>query len=307
MKLKTLAIAIAVASVPFAAQAELTSDFKVSGDVAVGYFDNGAGDTRFGGNGSEMILDAFEKVGGLTYFGHFEVNVAGATVLSNNIVEGSNDVVVTQPGQLRSDDMYVGVKGGFGTIKIGDTDNGCDTVDTGWVASDAFISHSSGGCKAGDQNNITYSNTRGAVSYAASYSPDVDAGSAIAGKDSFAVGIKGKLGPAAVSLGYETDTSNGSNVVLGVSGKLGPVSLGIRMNQFEDNDANGEDTYVGYTANYAAGKNKLYLGVGDVSNNDTLFLGYQRALGAKTAFIAEFVDDDSLADTKVAIGLKHNF
>ena len=303
MKLRTLAVAVAMASVPFAAQAQ----FKVSGDVAVGYFDNGAGNTRFGGNGSEMILDAFEKVGGLTYFGHFEVNVAGATVQSNNIVEGTNQVVVTPPGQLQSDDMYVGVKGGFGTIKIGDTDNGCDTVDTGWVASDAFISHDSGGCKAGDQNNITYSNTRGAVSYAVSYSPDVDAGGTTANEDTFAVGVQGKLGPAAVSLGYEDNTSLGSNVVLGISGKLGPVSLGIRMNQSEDNDATGEDTQIGYTANYSAGKNKLYLGIGDVSNNDTLFLGYQRVLGKRTAFIAEFVDDDSLADTKVAIGMKHNF
>jgi hypothetical protein len=190
---------------------------------------------------------------------------------------------------------------------MGDTDNGCDAVDTGWVADDEYISHDSGGCKAGDQNNVTYSGSRGPVSYAVGYSPDVDNGGTTADKDVFSVGIKGKLGPASVSLGYESETSNGSNVVLGASGDIGPISVGIRMNQFENNDSNGEDTYIGYTAKYAAGGNKFYLGVGDVSNNDTLFLGYQRAIGKNTSFITEWVDNDSQAEDQFAVALKHRF
>lgn len=327
MKLKTLAIAVAVASVPFAAQA----DFAVSGDVSVGYFKSIDGSDRFGGNGSEVIFDASEKVGDLTYFGHFEVNVAGATVNSSTNVEGDSNEAsrVTLAGQLSSDDMYVGVKGAFGSVQLGDTDNGCDATDVGFVASDEYISHDSGGCKASDQNNITYKKTSGSVTYAASYSPDVDAGSANAGEDTFAIGVKGKIGPAAVSLGYESETSlsvkdangvdvnRGSNIVLGVAGTFGPVTLGVRANEFENG---GNSTHVGYTALYAAGSNKFYAGIGD-TDRDTYFIGYQRAIGKNSSFIAEFVEDDADitevdangvsstrdSDTAVAIGFKHNF
>jgi hypothetical protein len=296
MKLKLLAIAIVAAATPFAAQAE----FTVGGDVGIGYFQHSDGETFFGGHGSEVTFDANQKVGGLTYFGHFEVNVAGATV--NDTVDVDDETSFTLAGTLSSDDMFVGVKGAFGEVRLGDTDNGCDAVDTGWVADDEYISHSSGGCKAGDQNNVTYKGSRGPVSYAASFSPDVDNGSAVAGEDAFAVGIKGKVGPATVSLGYETETSVGSNVVLGVSGAFGPIAVGIRANNADDSDTN-----IGYTAQYAAGGNKFYIGVGDVDDNDTLFLGYQRKLGSRTTFIAEWVEDDSATDDQVGIGFKHAF
>jgi hypothetical protein len=301
MKLKTLAIAVAVASVPFAAQA----DFAVSGDVSIGYFKDGDNTDRFGANGSEVIFDASEKVGNLTYFGHFEVNVAGSSVDSTTNVEGDSaeESRITLAGQLSSDDMYVGVKGAFGQVTIGDTDNGCDATDVGFVASDEYISHDSGGCKASDQNNITYKRTAGSVTYAASYSPDVDAGSANAGEDTFAVGVKSKFGPATVSLGYESETSRGDNIIFGVAGKFGPVTLGIRGNEFENGS---NSTHVGYTAHYAAGSNQFYAGIGD-TDRDTYFVGYQRAIGSKSSFIAEFVEDDAEEETAVAIGFKHKF
>ncbi len=300
MNLKLLAIAVAAAATPFAAQAE----FTVGGDVGIGYFQHADGETFFGGHGSEVTFDANQKVGGLTYFGHFEVNVAGATVNDqSNVEDDDGDVAgtVTQAGTLRSDDMFIGVKGAFGEVRLGDTDNGCDAVDTGWVADDEYISHSSGGCKSSDQNNITYKGSRGPVSYAASWSPDVDNGAAVSGEDVFAVGIKGKMGPATVSLGYESDSSVGDNVVLGVSGNFGPIALGVRLNDGDN------DTDVGYTAQYAAGSNKFYIGVGDVSDNDTLFLGYQRKIGSRTTFIAEWVEDDNETDDQVGIGFKHAF
>jgi hypothetical protein len=319
MKLKVLAIAIA----PFAAQA----DFKVGGDVSIGYFDQGNGETSFGGNGSEVTFDAHEKVGSLTYFGHFEVNVAGATVDSVASVDGgdidSGEVILA--GQLNSDDMFVGVRGEFGTIRLGDTDNGCDAVDIGWVAPDEYLSHDSGGCQAGDQNNITYLKTSGSITYAASYSPDVGSGSAIDNEDSLAFGVKGDIGPVGVSLGYETESDNettttgtgasavttitdrGGNIILGIAGKIGPVDVGIRANKYEDDDASGNnDVHIGYTANYETGKNVFYVGIGDTDRN-TAFIGYQRKVGSNTQLIAEFLDDDNVEDTQVGIGMKHNF
>jgi hypothetical protein len=266
-------------------------EFKISGDVTVGFFDIG-GKTSFGGNDSELNFNASQKDGGLTYFGSM-------TAMVDDSIDGKN---------IYSDDMYVGFKGAFGEVRMGDTDNGCDSVDTGWVADDNFISHESGGCKAGDQNNITYRGSRGPVSYAVGYSPDVDAGSTNAGEDTVSVGIKGKVGPAAVSLGYESETKNGSNVVLGVSGNFGPVAVGIRANKFENVDTNGEDTYVGYTAQYSAGANKMYVGYGDIGDDmNTLFLGYNRSIGSNTTFIAEYVNVDGATDDKYAVALKHAF
>ena len=276
MKLKTLAIAIAMGAMPFAAQAEVS----IGGDVTVSYQEDGTGGaSTFDGSGTEVIFNASEKVGGITYFGTATANLNGT---------GSG---------VEADDVHVGMKGGFGTVKIGDTDNGCDTVDTGWVADDVFISHDSGGCKGDDTHNITYSNTRGPISYAASYSPEDSA-------DNFAVGIKGKLGPVTASLGYEDGDgiTNGSNVTMGASGSFGPVAVGVRANKLD-----GGDTDIGYTAQYAAGANKYYMGIGDVSNQDSLFLGYTRSLGSKTIAAVEFVDADKNADDKIAIGLKHSF
>ena len=280
MKLSIIAIAIAAASMTGAVQAEL----KVSGDVTVSYQDDGThGPASFDGAGTEVIFDASEKVGNVTIFGSATANIGGT---------GST---------VTADDVFVGVKGAFGTVKAGDTDNGCDAVDTGWVADDVFISHESGGCKGDDKSNLVYSNTRGAVTYAVSASPKDSA-------DNFAVGIKGKMGPVTASLGYENgnldaSSSDVDNVVLGLSGNYGPVALGIRANQLD-----GGDTDVGYTAQYSTGANKFYLGVGDVADLDTTFLGYTRSIGKNTIAVVEWVDNDNVTpDDKFAVGIKHSF
>lgn len=337
MKFKTLATAIAAATVSTAALAGGSAmadghmgapEFKISGDVTVGYFDN-QGDSTFGSRGSEVIFDASQKVGGVTYFGSMTANFADSQI-------GGGDIA--------TDDLYVGFKGAFGEVRMGDTDNGCDVVDTGWVADDNFDTHESGGCAAGDQNNISYRGSRGPVSYAVSYSPELNNtsldddgefvrnddgtlvwsndGSAVDGDDVISVGVAGKVGPAQVSLGYESASgfhsrtrangtkrlvARGENIVLGVRGDFGPVSVGVRANKFENEDFNGEDTYVGYTAQYTRGANKAYLGYGVIGDDDnSIFLGYNRALGSNTTFIAEFVGYED-SDEKYAIALKHAF
>ncbi|WP_022954650.1 porin [Leucothrix mucor] len=293
MKFKTLAIAIAAATVSTAAMADGhmgAPELKISGDVTVGLFQDSTGDSSFGGNGSEVIFNAEQKVGGVTYFGSMTANVADSQIGGGNI---------------STDDLYVGFKGAFGEVRMGDTDNGCDAVDTGWVVDDEFISHNSGGCAAGDQNNITYKGSRGPVTYAIGYSPDVGSGdgATVAGENTVSLGIVGKIGPAAVSLGHEV-AGDDSNTVLGVSGNFGPVAVGIRASKFEDND-----TDVGYTAQYSARGNKFYIGYGDVNDDaNTLFLGYQRSIGSNTTFITEYVNTDmSGVDDQYAIALKHAF
>ena len=110
MKLKTLAIAVAVASMPFAARADL----KIGGDFTVGYFGDTAGNKTFTENGSEINFDASETVGQLTYFGHTELDFQGSQ-------NGGT--------QAKMEETRVGVKGGFGSVTMGETDNGCDATD----------------------------------------------------------------------------------------------------------------------------------------------------------------------------------
>ena len=278
MKLSTLAFAVAAATLSFAAQA----DYRLGGDVTVGYFGNADGDNELLGNGTNFTLSADEKMKGLTYFGQVDIDIADS-------LEG---------GDLSSDDMFVGIRGAFGEVRLGDTDNGCDAVDTGWVVDDEWISHDSGGCAGSDKNNVVYKRSMGNATVAASHSPN--------GSEYSAVGIKGSFGPVAASLGYEFGDELGDsdkNVVLGVSGKIGAVAVGIRASKADDAD----DTNIGYTAQYVQGPNKFYVGIGDVNDEDSQFLGYQRALSQKTSVIAEYADSDGQDEAEYGIGLKHQF
>ncbi|RVU85376.1 porin [Leucothrix sargassi] len=274
MKLKTLAIAVAMASVPFAAQADL----DIGGDVTVGYFGNSVGDNELLSIGSELTLSADEKVGQITYFGSVTANFDDALL----------------GGGIGTDDLYVGLRGNFGEVRLGDTDNGCDAVDTGWVADDEFLSHNSGGCAGSDQNNITYKRSMGPATVAVSHSPN--------GSEYNAIGVSGSFGPVSASLGYEAGDELGDsdkNVVIGLSGKVGMFDLGVRASRADD-----EETLVGYTAKYTAGPNKMYVGFGE---NDSTFLGYQRALSGKTTMIVEYADQDGYDEAEYAVALKHDF
>lgn len=303
MKLRALAIAVAAASVPFAAQAE----FTVSGDVTVGYSHTSTGEETFGGKGSQVNFDASEKVGSLTYFGHFEVAVADQVVESTIQVDsGSNDSdeIVVGAGELSSSDMYVGVRGAFGEVRAGNTDNACDATDVGGVLADEFLASSAGGCGAGDNNNLTYFKTTGPVTYAVSYSPDFEEGGAVDNEEVFSVGAKGSFGPATVSLGYESDTSDGHNVVFGAETTAGPLSLGIRVSDADRSD----DTVWGVSSKYSTGPHTVYAGYGDTGTLEDYSLGYQRAVGSKTSLIAEILsDNDSSTETHYSIGMIHSF
>ncbi len=306
MKFKTLAIAIAAATVSTAAMADghmSAPELKISGDVTVGYFDTNntnptSNTTSFGGNGSEVIFNAEQKVGNITYFGSVTANIG-------DDVRGD--------GNWSTDDQYIGFKGAFGEVRMGDTDNGCDVVDTGWVVPDEIITSETSGCGvtnvagvgvAGDQNNLTYRGSRGPISYAVSYSPDVDFGASVPGEDTYAFGAAGKVGPATVSLGYVTAGDDRNNTVLGVSGNFGPVAVGARASKVEDGD-----TIYDLTASYAARGNTVYAAYSDADNNaEQVFLGYQRSLGSNTTFILEYVNTDASAvDDQYAIALKHAF
>ena len=279
MKLRTLAIAVAMASVPFAAQADLS----ISGDVGVGYFKSKDDTDRFGDRGSNITFGASEKIGGITYYGNADVDFGNG-------------------GNFVGDDIRVGMKGGFGEVVLGDTDNGCDATDIGGT-NEVWETHSQGGCKGSDNHNITYKRAIGNFSGAISHNPDAE---------SSALGVTGAMGPVGISLGYETDietknaagvvTATDNNVVLGLTGKIGPMAVGFRANKLGDNDA-----VHGINAIYSRGAHNIYGGLGTSDGNDSKSIGYKHVRG-KTDFILEAADTGVAGDeNSIAAGIRHRF
>ena len=283
MKLSTLAIAIVAATASMSAHsaAHTNDGLSLSGMARATY---NAGGSEAIDTTVELNLDASAtSKSGITYFGHAQLEGNG---LGGGVVDKS----------VTTDDIYVGMKGGFGEARFGDTDNGCDATDVGGYP-DYIFDIGVAGCSGSDQNNITYIGTAGAISYAASYSPENNV-------DNFSVGVKGKFGPASVSLGH---TAGGNSVnapadttVLGLAGAFGPVGLGLRVSDVKDMP-NLDDWQA--HASYSAGANTLVIATnepGDVTGYWT------RDLGASTTFGIE-VNAPDVGDTEVALRLQKGF
>lgn len=275
LKLKTLSIAIAAGTLSLSAQADL----KIGGDIGVGYFQSSSGDNEVKEAGSEINFDAPEKVGGTTFYGHVEVDMAG----TGNTAE--------------FEEIRVGAKGAWGEVRLGEADNGCDWLDVGGYP-DKFMAPIQGSCGS-DVNNLVYKRSMGAATVAVSHNPNGDKYNAI--------GVQAKIGPVKASLGYEVGGvlgANDKNVAVGLSGSFGPVSLGLRANK-ADGYSHAD---IGVNAAYSAGGNKFYVGFGNDENDvDGWGAGYNRSIGKKSTFVIEARDSDTQAEMEYGIGLIHVF
>ena len=277
MKLKTLAIAVAMAAVPFAAQADVT----ISGDIGVGYMKSQAAGSEGAivEWGSEVNFDASEKVGGVTYMGHMELDVNG--------LDGSS---------LRVDEVRVGAKGGFGEVWVGHADNGCDqldiTADQTW-----WTGQNGAGCKGTDTGNIVYKRGMGPATVALSHNP---------GADESAIGVSGNVGKFGVSAGYE-DLDGAKNIALGMKAGFGPVTVYADWNELSSDTAGVADVD-GYGVNLYYSRNNLnaYVGIGENGTNGYTEAGIGKTVG-KTDFILELSESDAGSGTGYLAGMRHRF
>ena len=311
MKLKTLAAAaaVAVASMPFAAQAEV----RLSGDIGVAYQDitNTTTPTlvkkKFGSKSSNISFDASEKVGDITYYGHADADFES----------GSGFV---------GDDIYVGMKGGFGELVMGDTDNGCDSTDVGGT-NEVWLTHTQGSCAGADMHNITYKRSLGKFGVAVSVKPTddsviptpVDLLTGAAAKTghnprNWSLGAKGAFGPVEASLGYTamsrvanvnvnngaTAANKGHATVLGLAGNAGPFKLGFRGSK-----AKGGKAVHGINFLYSKNGHNFYGGTQTSSGTKDKSLGYKRVIG-NTDFIVE-LEDTGASNTDYILGVRHRF
>ncbi|PID46865.1 MAG: hypothetical protein CSB47_01915 [Proteobacteria bacterium] len=291
MKLKTLAIAIAMGAVPFAAQADL----KIGGDITVGYFNmNGtAGEVRE--NGSEINIDASQKVGGTTFYGHTELDFQGT---------GS---------AAEFEEVRVGAKGRWGEFILGETDNGCDATDVGGT-DEVWLAHTQGGCMGSDENNVVYKRDFRRATVAVSHNPNGTGNN----NHYNAIGVKGKLGPVAASLGYEKGdgigANGGKNIALGLDAEFGRFSVGMQASQFDPDTGSKRDA-AGLNLGYKAGANFFYGGfgrheiTGSTDKVKSWSVGYNRSVGSNTTLIVEAgkANTDTEDDVSYALGMKHAF
>nr|CAA6805757.1 MAG: Unknown protein [uncultured Thiotrichaceae bacterium] len=248
MKLKTLAAVVAGALVlPMMAQAEVASTMSIDGDIGVAY--NSETET-IGEIGSELNFDGAAEVDGVTYMGHFELDVNGTNSTPN------------------IDEVRVGAKGGFGEVWLGEVDNACDQFDPG--AEDIWIGAQSASCGGSDISSILYKNKMGNTEYAVSHNPNAD---------QTAIGARFGMGPVKVNLAYE-DLDGTDLISYGVAGSFGPIAVNAEGNDDDD---------WGLNASYAANNQVFWISYGDDGVDDGVGGGYRYSHG-KMDYIIEYDD-----------------
>jgi predicted porin len=306
MKLKNLTIAIAMATLAatsFAAQAEDGTSFYGSVRVGINNTDNGVvSSTQLQNWYSRMGFKAETEVAdGLKGFGHYEFGV-------------DTDSADNANGALSTRKAYVGLKGGFGRVRIGqDYHTFYNTViapmDIAWDAGgmgSSFLGTYTG--RTGEA--LSYDTTVGKVGLGATMYQGDDAYN-----DGYEFGATFDAGPVKVGLGYKDADFSGvaedTSKMYGVSagGKMGPAEYGFAYTN-RDNYGNSLDLHVGYAGAYLA------YGQADLDSDakpTSIAVGYTLPIGKKTSawFEAQQTDDDlgtkTSEVTKLKAALKYDF
>jgi len=292
MKFKTTAIALAVAGIvaaPVAVQAG-ADEVYASARVGIKYTDTGgAADfdvksfaSRFGMRGETDLGN------GITGFGRYEFGVNSAESSSNTIT---------------SRHLYVGLKGDFGSVLLGQTYHTfynyvVGPLDNPWWHSTGTMVESVGRKPAG----LTYSGGAGAVSFGATVYMVSDAEETPA--DVIELGASFAVGDSTIGVGYRSVDEDGA---VGTQGNgtdedvmavawsgigIGDTTLGVSyMNQDKDN---------GIVVDWAIGNAYVHVETVDYDAADQMpidiTLGYTQSLGRKTTMYYELNNRDADSD-----------
>ncbi|TXH70086.1 MAG: porin [Thiothrix sp.] len=317
MKLKNLTIAIAMASLAatsFAAQAEDGTSFYGSVRVGINNTDNGVtSTTQFQNWYSRMGFKAETEVAdGLKGFGHYEFGVDTDSADNNCTVSSSG--TCSGGGALSTRKAYVGLKGGFGRVRIGQDyhtfyNSVIAPMDLAWDGAAAGAS-ALGTYTGRTGEALTYDTTVGQVGLGATMYQGDDTYN-----DGYEIGASFDAGPVKVGVAYKDadfsgtaeDTSKAYGVALG--GKMGPAEYGFAYTD-RDNTGNSIDLHVGYAGAYLA-YGQADLDAGPKPTGITV--GYTLPIGKKTSawFEAQQTDDDlgtaTSEVTQLKAALKYDF
>ncbi len=194
MKFTKTAIAVAIAGLaatPMMAAADTTLSGAVQLQFAGTDADGDAGDPRFqAGDVLVGVSTSHELNSGLTGYGSLRIDLnrlsnAGTVVVTNDPATEDDDQRLGSAGT--ADSVYVGIKGGFGDIRIGEVPN---AVEYGQTSNDIFD-------VAGEDNGgISYTGSFGPVTVGAQFSPEQN-------NDIAGVGVKFAVGGFNIGLGAE--------------------------------------------------------------------------------------------------------
>ena len=285
MKFKKSALALAIAGVVSAPVA--LADVTMSGILELGIFgsdseaDANANDSDDGGlrvdNGDVILNIGFSHTldNGATGYGHYRIDGD----LSNN--------------PLSTDNMHVGIKGGFGDIRVGEVP---DALEFGQVANDALWDI------GGEEEGISYTSPSfGGAVIGVNYSPTESTEGAPSPQtdDRVMAGIKFSVGNFGVGVGTGTDNTGETRLAAGATASFGAVSLAAAFKSAENFSAQGDRETIGLTAatNLGAVGAKLTYEAetGDHNEDDALIrLDLSYGLGGGTSVtsrITSFTDD----------------
>ncbi len=280
-----IAVAVALILSPFAVQAD--GGFYGSVRIGLQFEDGGDADadlnlqnwaSRLGYSG-ETALD-----NGLSAFGKLEFGVD--TRSSDNT-----------DGALSTRQAYIGVKGDFGSVLVGQTyhtwyNTVIGVVDQPWWGS-------CNGCIAytgRSEDGITYAGSFGMVGVGVTaYLNPTDGPDNSDELDGFELGVTYDAGIVNVGVGLQD--LKGSKAVLGVAvnGSAGPIGYAANITAQGGNageqDATGFDVFLSY--------GNAYLDIGTIDQADTsvgLTLGYTYVIGKATTSWFELSSSDSGTD-----------
>jgi hypothetical protein len=211
MKFTMTAVAVAIAGIA-AAPMIATADTTLSGDVQLQIkgsdADGDEGDARIAaGDVLFGLVAEHELNSGLTGYGSLRYDYDNLSNAKGGVLDTDGESVSNGPS---GDSVYVGVKGGFGDLRVGEIPL---AVEYGQVANDIF--------DVGDEINggISYTGSFGPVGLIANYSPAPN-------QDAMGVGVKFGMGGFNIGLGAE-DRDEKMNASAGVSFGYAGASIGL--------------------------------------------------------------------------------
>ena len=307
MKFKTTAIALAVAGIvaaPVAVQAG-ADEIYASARIGVQYKDTaGKADfdvrsfaSRFGMRGETDLGN------GMTGFGRYEVNMDFQNGVDSQSDDDNAVVDTGRNASISNRHRYVGVKGDFGSVLVGQTYHTfynyvVGPLDNPWWFSTNTMVESVGRTDGG----ITYAGGTGNFSFGITAYMIADDEETPA--DTIELGGSFGIGDSTLGLAYRTVDEDGANPTQGNGTDedimavawsgigIGSTTLAVSyMNQDKDN---------GIVVDWAIGNAYIHLETVDydVANNTPMdiTLGYTQSLGRKTTMYYEFNNKDADTD-----------
>ena len=288
MKLIKTAVAVAIAgiaSAPMIASADTTLsgviEVNIAGDDGEGEDIDATsevegplddGDPRFAvGDVIVGVVSEQELNGGLTGYGSIRLDL---DQLSN---EGNN---------ITTDNVYTGVKGGFGDIRVGEIPL---AVEFGQTSNDIFD------VGAEINGGISYTGSAGPVTLILNWSPDNN-------QDVAGAGIRFGLGGFAIGIGAEQRGDDEDvNAAVGISGALGGFAITANYWNQENNDVGGEDDLESYTVQvgfgvFGASASVTYAALdADIADQEAIRLDLAYDLGGGTTLSGRYTNFDGTA------------